>query len=235
VRVSVTFEIDRPRLKRPRRRPFVIGAVIAALLLPAAAWANHQFTDVPTTHTFHSSISRAKDTGLTQGCSATTFCPNDPVTRGQMTAFLNRGLGRVSDEYITGSVASSTLTTVGSLTIRPGNPTGGNQFVMLIASVNLKTNGVCPCEVFAGLYEGNGSALGVDTFIDLAAVPGGGQSFTDESATLLGVAVVPTGTEQTFLVKVSRLAGSANIEVGGRFQAITAPFDWQGNAPAIKP
>jgi hypothetical protein len=229
VRVSVTFEIDRPRIKRPRRRQVVIGAVIAALLVPAAAWANHQFTDVPTSHTFHNTIAQVKDAGLTTGCSLTTFCPNDPVTRGQMTAFLNRGLGRLTGDYMTGNVNSGTLTTVGSLTIKASNAGGGNQFVMLMASVNVKTNGVCPCEIFAGLYRGDGTPLGVDTFIDLAAVPGG-QFFTDESATLLGIAIVPTATEQTFLVRASRSTGSANVEVGGRFHAMTVPFDGMGEA-----
>ncbi|MDH5422958.1 MAG: S-layer homology domain-containing protein, partial [Acidimicrobiia bacterium] len=31
--------------------------------------------------------------GITQGTSATTFSPNNPVTRGQMAAFLHRALG----------------------------------------------------------------------------------------------------------------------------------------------
>ena len=230
MRVSVTLELDRPSFRRPRRRRVVAGALIAALLVPAAALASHQFTDVPTSHTFHTDIARAKDAGLTTGCSPTTFCPNEAVTRGQMTAFLNRGLGRGAGEYITGSLGSSTLTTVGSLTIRAGNPTGGNQLVMIMASVNVKTNGTCPCEIFAGLYEGDGTPLGVDTFIDLAAVPGGGQFFTDESATLLGLVVVPTGANQTFLVRASRLAGTGSIEVGGRLQAFTLPFDALGQA-----
>jgi hypothetical protein len=30
--------------------------------------------------------------GITQGCSTTSFCPDDPVTRGQMAAFLRRAL-----------------------------------------------------------------------------------------------------------------------------------------------
>jgi hypothetical protein len=229
MRVSVTIEINRPTIGRSRRRRVLAGALIAALLVPSAAWASHQFTDVPTSHTFHGDIARAKEAGLTAGCSATTFCPDDPVSRGQMTAFLGRGLGRLTGEYISGNLNSGTLTTVGSLTIRAGSPTGGNQLVMITASVNVKTNGVCPCEVFAGLYKGDGTPLGVDTFIDLAAIPAG-QFFTDESATLLGMAIVPTGAEQTFLVKASRSAGATTIEVGGRFQAFTVPFDGLGQA-----
>ena len=32
-------------------------------------------------------------TGITAGCGPDTFCPTDPVTRGQMAAFLHRALG----------------------------------------------------------------------------------------------------------------------------------------------
>jgi hypothetical protein len=31
-----------------------------------------------------------KDLGITSGCGATTYCPSDPVTRGQMAVFLVR-------------------------------------------------------------------------------------------------------------------------------------------------
>ena len=34
----------------------------------------------------------AVDSGITKGCSATLFCPDDLVTRGQMAAFLDRAL-----------------------------------------------------------------------------------------------------------------------------------------------
>jgi hypothetical protein len=50
------------------------------------------FTDVPTTHPFFSFIQKMKEQGITAGCSATTYCPDDPNTRGQMSVFLTRGL-----------------------------------------------------------------------------------------------------------------------------------------------
>ena len=31
--------------------------------------------------------------GITSGCTATTFCPGNPVTRGQMAVFLASALG----------------------------------------------------------------------------------------------------------------------------------------------
>ena len=49
------------------------------------------FTDVPATHPFFKYIQRMRQLGITAGCSATTYCPDDPVTRGQMAVFLVRG------------------------------------------------------------------------------------------------------------------------------------------------
>jgi uncharacterized delta-60 repeat protein len=39
---------------------------------------------------FASDVEWLARTGVTRGCSATSFCPEDPVTRGQMAAFLHR-------------------------------------------------------------------------------------------------------------------------------------------------
>jgi S-layer homology domain len=38
------------------------------------------------------SINRLAAAGITEGCTPTSFCPNDPVTRAQMAAFLYRAL-----------------------------------------------------------------------------------------------------------------------------------------------
>jgi hypothetical protein len=51
------------------------------------------FTDVPTTHQFYQDIEAMKEAGVTGGCTATTYCPNGTVTRGQMAAFISRALG----------------------------------------------------------------------------------------------------------------------------------------------
>jgi hypothetical protein len=58
---------------------------------PAPATAS--FTDVPTGHPFFQMIEALKASGITSGCTASTYCPNDPVTRGQMAVFLARALG----------------------------------------------------------------------------------------------------------------------------------------------
>lgn len=58
---------------------------------PAPAVAS--FTDVPVGTQFFQFVEALKASGVTSGCTATTFCPNDPVTRAQMAAFLARALG----------------------------------------------------------------------------------------------------------------------------------------------
>ncbi|MEM8704895.1 MAG: S-layer homology domain-containing protein [Actinomycetota bacterium] len=60
-----------------------------ALDLPDATTPSG-FTD--TTGTFFDNIERLRAAGITNGCSATTFCPGTYVTRGQMAAFLDRAL-----------------------------------------------------------------------------------------------------------------------------------------------
>ncbi len=58
---------------------------------PAPAVAS--FTDVPTSHAFFQYIEALKASGITAGCTATTYCPDATLTRGQMAVFLSRALG----------------------------------------------------------------------------------------------------------------------------------------------
>jgi hypothetical protein len=60
---------------------------------PAPAVAS--FNDVPTTHPYFRFIEALKDSGITGGCSVTPpmFCPNNPITRGEMAVFLAAALG----------------------------------------------------------------------------------------------------------------------------------------------
>lgn len=78
----------------PRRTRIAIAvATIAVLLVPAAAWAGHQFTDVSNSNIFHADIDWMRDNGVTRGCnppSNSRYCPDDLVTREQMAAFLHR-------------------------------------------------------------------------------------------------------------------------------------------------
>jgi hypothetical protein len=58
---------------------------------PAPAVAT--FSDVPTTHPFFQFVEALAASGITVGCGVGIFCPDAPLTRGQMAVFLSRGLG----------------------------------------------------------------------------------------------------------------------------------------------
>ena len=49
--------------------------------------------DVPTNHPFFRFVEALAASGITGGCGANSFCPDSPVTRGQMAVFLATALG----------------------------------------------------------------------------------------------------------------------------------------------
>lgn len=51
-----------------------------------------QFTDVPSSHPGFRYIQKMAELRITAGCGATTYCPNESVTRGQMAVFIVRAL-----------------------------------------------------------------------------------------------------------------------------------------------
>jgi hypothetical protein len=58
-------------------------------------WTLHvgeSFADVPTSQLFYRAVESVLHGGITTGCSAAAYCPDDPVTRSQMSLFLARGL-----------------------------------------------------------------------------------------------------------------------------------------------
>ena len=59
------------------------GANVVVELTPA-------FTDVPFSHPAFVYVQKMKELRITDGCTTTTYCPDEPVTRGQMAAFIVR-------------------------------------------------------------------------------------------------------------------------------------------------
>ncbi len=55
--------------------------------------ATASFGDVPTGHAFFRFIEALAKSGITGGCGGGNFCPEQPLTRGQMAVFLAKGLG----------------------------------------------------------------------------------------------------------------------------------------------
>lgn len=51
------------------------------------------FSDVPTGHPLFRFVEALAASGVTAGCGGGNFCPNSPLTRGQMAVFLSSALG----------------------------------------------------------------------------------------------------------------------------------------------
>lgn len=58
---------------------------------PAPASAT--FSDVGTGHPFFQHVEALADSGITAGCGGGNYCPDAPLTRGQMAVFLSKALG----------------------------------------------------------------------------------------------------------------------------------------------
>jgi S-layer homology domain len=71
----------------------ITGAAVGYRLQVSPPPAQATFNDVPTTHPFFRFIEALAASGITAGCGGGNFCPDQPLTRGQMAVFLAKALG----------------------------------------------------------------------------------------------------------------------------------------------
>ena len=69
------------------------GATLWFKLQVAPAPATATFGDVPVSDPIHRFVEALAAAGVTGGCGGGNFCPNSPLTRGQMAVFLSAALG----------------------------------------------------------------------------------------------------------------------------------------------
>jgi hypothetical protein len=71
------------------------GVIIGYYLNVSPAPGSATFNDVPTGHPFFKYIEALSASGVTGGCQASPplYCPDNPLTRGQMAVFLAKALG----------------------------------------------------------------------------------------------------------------------------------------------
>ena len=234
----------RPRLAKRLTR---VGLVALMLALPVIVSASHQFTDVPTSHTFHTAISRLYGARLTTGCSSTRFCPGANVTRGQMAAFLNRGLGRgavdvggtgLADDWAT--FDNNVLATVDLL---HGGAPGGTGHVLVTASASAYTTlaGTCPCELVIWLVDENSGEESISSFQVITNVPAPPDSELTEwyegSAAVTYLFTVESGVTGTYhLGGFIRPTTPPTGDVAGAEWNLTAvylPFGANGGNPSL--
>lgn len=100
---SAAYCPDNP-VTRSQMAVFIIRSLSGGDTFPFTA--TPYFTDVPATHPHFAHVQRMRDLGITTGCSDARYCPEDPVTRGQMAVFMIRakyggGFGFQAAPYFT--------------------------------------------------------------------------------------------------------------------------------------
>ena len=71
----------------------LIGARVGYKLQISPDPSTATFTDVPVGHPFHRFVEALYASGITGGCGGGNYCPDAPITRGQMAVFLAGALG----------------------------------------------------------------------------------------------------------------------------------------------
>ncbi|MCL4274909.1 MAG: S-layer homology domain-containing protein [Anaerolineales bacterium] len=75
---------------RAQMAVFLLRGIHGSSHTPPAVGGSTGFSDVPVTHPFAAWIKQLAADGITGGCGAGIYCPNNPVTRAQMAIFLLR-------------------------------------------------------------------------------------------------------------------------------------------------
>jgi hypothetical protein len=183
------------------------------LAVPVMVSASHQFSDVPTSHTFHTAISRLYGARLTTGCSSTRFCPGANVTRGQMAAFLNRGLGRAGGDWGATGFADDWAAfedgALGAIDLQHGGAPGGTAFVLVTANVSAYTDegGICPCELGVSLVNADTGEQSPVMFQVIQNTPAPAHdaepAWYETSTSLSYLFNVPSGVTHTYVLAAS--------------------------------
>ena len=90
-RYSVFFTLDAESI--PDAQIFLYGVRVNYRLQVSPAPGTATFADVPVGSQFHRFVEALNAAGITGGCGGGNYCPNAPITRGQMAVFLAAALG----------------------------------------------------------------------------------------------------------------------------------------------
>ena len=211
------------RLPKRWARTALVVVVTALIVAPLTAIAAHSFTDVPDDNTFHSDIAWLADNDVTRGCNPPTnslFCPDDDVTRAQMSAFMRRlaqTFGGVEDDAINSEdITSSDPVELLSVTVTPK----AGARVLLDAHVTLTKD-----EAGAGLYPvqiRRGTCSG--TAVARAAWGADAGTFEAGTVSLTGLDTVTADTTYKLCANTT----FASPDVDASFRGLTATWSPTG-------
>jgi hypothetical protein len=223
---------------RPMRRMLTVLTVIAAVgILPMVVLASDTFSDVPDSNTFHDSINHLYAARIATGCATSPtlqYCPGAAVTRGQMAAFLNRGLGRAANAQGTTTVTADATSDVATVTIEAGGTSGGTGFVVVTGSLSAYTlsGTTCPCEVSIRVRDTtSGTEPSLWQFFDVSntATPTG---YRNASGTISWAFTVPSGADRTFVARagVNMTGATGSLTLQAHLTAVYVPFGSTGGS-----
>jgi len=211
------------------------SAVTTVLLAGGLAWANHQFSDVPTSSAFHESIDNFVNGGCASGFPNQTFRPTDAVNRQQVARMFNACGGRVAfDTDPNPEAISTTFAPLNdSVTITSGAVGNGAGLVVVLATVTASSTSTTgyPCELQFRLVPNVGN-LSYQALYE-ADLPAN-TADPDETTSVTGRAVLgPVSSGQVVTVEAdTRLASSpacgASVVAEGDLVAMYVPFGADG-------
>ncbi len=151
---------------------------------PAKVWTLHiggSFTDVPASQPFYKKIETLLHSGITAGCTGTTYCPDQNVPRSQMAIFIAKGIaGGGGNVPASGTVGSSpyNCTAGGTSLFSDVSPTDiFCKHVHYIAAKNVTAG----CSASKYCPSDDVSRLEMASFIAKAVVaPNGGPAIPDD-------------------------------------------------------
>lgn len=82
--------------------------------------------DVPANASYCPSVQFLKNRAITLGCTATTYCPNDAVTRAQMALFMNRLSTSLEPVFVSASQSANPAINSGGVACQTGSFIVGN-------------------------------------------------------------------------------------------------------------
>lgn len=211
------------RIRMPRRwwtRALLVTTVVAAVAAPAA-WANHQFSDVPNSNPHHNDISTIATAGITTGCGAGIYCPDQFVRRDQMASFLRRGLGRGG--VVQDAIGVTATAPPDQVLAQVSIDVPGNGFVLVNAATDYSISGAAcnvvqriirPASGDASWYSGTGNNAIGDTGV---------------ASTLLSPVTSGAGT-RIFQLQGRKTAGGGSCSASAfvDMNAIWVPFNAAG-------